>query len=330
MDSIVLSSGHGLHIRGASGPPPWGLDEVDEARKVVEAVATHLRKLGVNVTTYHDDISTSQDENLHRIVDFHNSKTRDLDVSVHFNCYETTSEPRGCEVLYLTQEALADDLSERMAYAAGFLDRGPKYRDDLYFLNQTEVESVLVETCFVDSEADVDLYHQNFDELCKAIAAALAGEETEIGELPVEPLTTVRFIGKVSWFGGPQDTGVSPDEGLAFLYEIDEAPSLFLPNQPPGTTGLARRLNPNRHYVACRWDYDVTSKDMLADQNLMAIVRAVKTGKTFLARPADWGPHEDTDRAADMSPGLLDALGIETDDEVEILYPAPLSVYGTS
>ena len=28
-------SGHGKYIRGAEGPEPWGLDEVDEARKVV-------------------------------------------------------------------------------------------------------------------------------------------------------------------------------------------------------------------------------------------------------------------------------------------------------
>jgi hypothetical protein len=48
-----------------------------------------------------------------------------------------------------------------------------------------------------------------------------------------------------------------------------------------------------------------------------------KNGNEFLAYPADWGPHEDTNRAADISPGLMDALGIETDDEIEVVYPAP-------
>ena len=42
--------------------------------------------------------------------------------------------------------------------------------------------------------------------------------------------------GKCSWFGGPNDKGVSPSEGLAFIYELDDAPHLFLPQQPPGTT----------------------------------------------------------------------------------------------
>jgi hypothetical protein len=124
----------------------------------------------------------------------------------------------------------------------------------------------------------------------------------------------------VSWFGGPSDTGVSADEGLAFFYEFDDAPHLFLDSQPPHTSGLARRLNPATYYVACRWDYDVTPKDMLAQSGYMALVSA--NGRTFAAYPADWGPHGDTGRVADLSPGLMAALQITTDDEAEIIYPA--------
>ena len=63
--------------------------------------------------------------------------------------------------------------------------------------------------------------------------------------------------GKCSWFGGPNDlTGVSASEGLAFHYDVTaENQHLFLPYQPAGSTGLARRLNPWVHYIACRWDY---------------------------------------------------------------------------
>src|SRR5262245_65534146 len=130
----------------------------------------------------------------------------------------------------------------------------------------------------------------------------------------------VMFEGPCSWFGGPADEGVAPDEGLAFIHDVVDAPYLFLEEQPPGTTGLARRLNPNIFYVACRWDYDVTSKAKLANPSLQAVVRA--GGKEFRAWPADWGPHEDTDRVADLSPGLMAALGLDTGDEVEIIYPA--------
>ena len=51
MASITISSGHGLLVRGASGY----LDEVDEARRVVDRVADILRKAGDDVNGYHDD-----------------------------------------------------------------------------------------------------------------------------------------------------------------------------------------------------------------------------------------------------------------------------------
>jgi N-acetylmuramoyl-L-alanine amidase len=317
--TVVISSGHGKHVRGAVGY----LDEVNEARRVVEQVALLLRNAGVKAITFHDDTSTSQSENLNTIVAFHNKQTRDLDVSIHFNAYETTAKPMGCEVLFVTQEDLARELSANMAAAAELPNRGAKYRDDLAFLNGTEEPAVLVETCFVDSSTDAEHYRDNFDRICTAIAEVIG--EVSIGDVP-PPIPPdagflVQLTGKVSWFGGPQDDGVDADEGLAFFYDYEDAPHLFLDEQPIGTTGLARRLNPELFYVACRWDYDVTSKDMLSNPSRQAIV--VANGREFLAWPADWGPHGDTDRVADISPGLMDALGINTDGVVEVLYPAP-------
>ena len=130
-----------------------------------------------------------------------------------------------------------------------------------------------------------------------------------------------RWTGKCSHFGGPDDEGVDPDEGLAFLYEVDDAPELFLDEQPDGTTGLARRLDPETYYIAMWWDYDDYTKDMLASGDLMAVVYSPASELGCLARPADWGPAEETDRIADISPGLMEALGLETDDEVEIIFP---------
>jgi hypothetical protein len=59
---------------------------------------------------------------------------------------------------------------------------------------------------------------------------------------------------------------------------------------------------------------------MLADPSRQAVVRA--KGKEFLAWPSDWGPHKDTNRVADLSPALMAALGLSTDDEAEVIYPA--------
>jgi N-acetylmuramoyl-L-alanine amidase len=307
-----------LHVPGAIGY----LEEVAEARRVVEQVADELRRMDVDVVVFHDDTSTTQDENLKTIVDVHNGHERDLDVSVHFNAYEETNEPKGTEVLYVSQPDLADEVSAAIAETSDLINRGPKYRDDLYFLNQTEKPAILIEVCFVDSAADTELYIDSFEEICAAIAVTIGNGEDEI-EQPDLTRALATFSGSCSWFGGPDDEGVDPDEGLAFIQNVDDAPHLFLDEQPPGTTGLARRLDPDMYYIACRWDYAVTSKEMLLISGQRALVKAKKTGKKARAWPADWGPHEDTGRTADISPGLMDALEITTDDEVEVIYPAP-------
>lgn len=137
--------------------------------------------------------------------------------------------------------------------------------------------------------------------------------------------------GPCSWFGGPADTGVRPDEGLA-LWEPHELPlappGLFLRQQPAGTTGLARRLNPDAHYVACRWDYAALERRGLPRGILRACQVAVRRPDrpelgTVWAWPADWGPNQRTRRAADLSPGLMKALQLRTDDVVTVTLYAP-------
>jgi len=132
-------------------------------------------------------------------------------------------------------------------------------------------------------------------------------------------MVLLQLQGRVSWFGGPLDEGVAADEALAFIYDVEDAPFLFLPQQPPNTTGLARRLNPKVPFIACRWDYDITPREMLLQET--ALVHAPKSGITMRAFPADWGPHADTGRVADISSGLMQDLMLETDDEVVVVFP---------
>lgn len=125
--------------------------------------------------------------------------------------------------------------------------------------------------------------------------------------------------GKMSWFGGPNDTGVAANEGLALCEpaEMGKFPSLFLAEQPAGTTGLARRLDPSKPFIAMRWDYAVTPRAWLQQHT----VKVSANGKTLDAQPIDWGPNEHTGRIADLSKGLMDALGLKTDDTVSVTIP---------
>jgi hypothetical protein len=176
---IVISSGHGKLVRGASGY----LDEVDEARRVVNKVAEIL---GAAVTVFHDDTSRTQDANLKSIVNFHNSRQRELDVSVHFNAYTDTGAPMGCECLYATQADLAKQVAERICESSNLKNRGGKKRTDLYFLNNTHEPAILIEVCFVDSRADADLYRAHFGGICAAIASVISGLDVE-DDTPLPP-----------------------------------------------------------------------------------------------------------------------------------------------
>ena len=115
--------------------------------------------------------------------------------------------------------------------------------------------------------------------------------------------------------------GVGPDEGLALFDKNDVAsnPDIFLAEQPPNTTGEARRLNPDANYIACRWDTSATPRSFLRTIK----VRVTANGKTEEARPVDFGPSTATGRVADLSPGLEKKLGLQTDDVCTVEIPTP-------
>ena len=129
----------------------------------------------------------------------------------------------------------------------------------------------------------------------------------------------IRYQGRMSIFGGPQDTGMTPTEGLA-LVNVGNFPNYrdLFKNQQAGTTPLGRNLDPDKFYVACRWDYqnDVAAADFI---HCKARVRNPLTGAEEEATPVDWGPNAKLNRVADLSPGLAAARGVKTDDECIVL-----------
>jgi N-acetylmuramoyl-L-alanine amidase len=173
---IAISSGHSTKCQGAIGY----LNEVEEATRVVDRVHEIWQDNGVESVKFHDTVSDDSSENLNRIVNWHDAQQRDLDVSVHFNAGGGT----GSEVLWVTQEDLAADVSEAMASAANWTNRGPKYRSDLFFLNSTDKPAILLEVCFVDSQSDSNKWRDDevFEAVCQAIAESIVGRELGDGD----------------------------------------------------------------------------------------------------------------------------------------------------
>src|SRR5262249_54840220 len=98
-------------------------------------------------------------------------------------------------------------------------------------------------------------------------------------------VTRRRFEGRVGIWGGPDDRAVSASEGLTLVNpsDVPRFPNYFLPAQPPGTTGLARRLNPQSNYISARWNFSDTSREYL--RNHLVKVTNPKNGKSAEALP---------------------------------------------
>lgn len=186
-NQVNISSGHSINCQGASGY----VNEVTEARKVVDRVAEMLKACNKDVYKYHD-ISYNSNQNLANIVNFHNSFKDGIDVSVHFNANKTTTAPMGVEVCYYDRADVASHVSAAIAQAGGFKNRGPKKRTGLYFLRNTIKSAILIEVCFCDSKADVDLYHKNFEAICASIVKALTGADYKANKPQVKNTVKVK------------------------------------------------------------------------------------------------------------------------------------------
>jgi hypothetical protein len=172
---LAISSGHSHRDPGAVGILTERVENVrvaDRLGEIVNAMPGH------SAVVYHDNTSTSSRQNVNETAAWHNRQTRDLDVQIHFNAHSRTTAPRGTEMLYRTAHDLARRVSRAVAGSAGFIDRGPKHRTNLGFLNQTQRPAILTEICFVDSSADVELYRAPgaFEAICVTLAASLIGD----------------------------------------------------------------------------------------------------------------------------------------------------------
>lgn len=170
-NKINISSGHSINCPGMRDV----LDEVTEARKVVDRVYEICKQLNIECYKYHDT-SSSSSQNLANIVNWHNGFKDGIDVSIHFNAYKRTSNPMGTEVYYYSQKELASKMSLALANNTGLKNRGAKSGTGLYFLRNTKKSALLIEVCFGDSEADVNIYRNKFETICRTIVYVLTGK----------------------------------------------------------------------------------------------------------------------------------------------------------
>ena len=163
---IVINAGHTKTGKG-TGANGY-LNESSETRKI----AYELMKLLAD--SNHEVIPAVYDrsaDNLQEAVQLANNKGADLFVSIHLNAGGGT----GCEA-YTWKGEQVPQAVKACSYLnkLGFKNRGVKDGRNLYVIKSTKCTAILIEVCFVDNKADVDLYKQlGHTKIAQAICQAI-------------------------------------------------------------------------------------------------------------------------------------------------------------
>ena len=195
---ITSNAGHSAKSPGAEAS---GYKEHEQARKLNEAFIKAMRKRGVEVT----DV-TSNARNKAAVLQEQVAKANkigggksQLNVSFHLNAGGGT----GVEVLHYgsSTKDVATKVSAAIARVLGIRNRGNKQRQDLFFLRKTTSPAILIETCFIDSELDMESLVGKYDQVADAIATVITGKSvpTEVrkkhydGDSIVDGLKTAKI-----------------------------------------------------------------------------------------------------------------------------------------
>ena len=149
-----------------------GLKESLIARRIGERVATYLANVGYTVKVF-------QFDGLSQICDAANNWDSDLFVSIH--CNAANGLARGTETFhapysakgYLLARAIHQQIVGSIDVPYRYWDRGVK-QAGYYVLKYTDMPAVLVETAFIDNDADAQLLVEREDDFARAIARGVS------------------------------------------------------------------------------------------------------------------------------------------------------------
>lgn len=169
---IGLNAGHTL--KGPGSGAVGVLNESVETRRIVQVITPMFQAAGCEVVDCTVDQAESQNAYLQEVVKMANRQDLDWFISIHLN-NDAAKKGKGVEAYtYLgRQYPDAVEVCEHIA-ALGFKNRGIKEGSGLYVIRKTKAKALLIEICFVN-EPDASTYKKMFEDICKAIAYAMAG-----------------------------------------------------------------------------------------------------------------------------------------------------------
>lgn len=219
---IMIDAGHGGDDPGAVHQ---GRQEKDDNLNLAMAVGNILSDNGIDVVyTRTDDIYQTPFQK----AALANQSGADYFISFHRNSSPMANQYSGIETLVYNKSGIKYEMAENINGAVaelGFRNLGVKERPGLVVLRRTNMPALLIETGFINNDADNQLFDERFDEIANAIANAILGTlDMETIEQPPTPM--------------PISTGAESDTDMA------PQPDLMLSREETGPS--VRPMSPRR------------------------------------------------------------------------------------
>lgn len=170
MARIVIDAGHGGRDLGAAYN---GRQEKDDNLDLAVAVGQILKNNGYDVVyTRNSDVYDSPA----RKAEIANEAGGDFFVSFHRNSAATPGLYDGVQTLIYDNSGIKAELAHKISdnlEKVGFKNLGVDVRPDLAVLRRTKMPAVLIETGFINSDKDNELFDQRFNQIAEEIALAI-------------------------------------------------------------------------------------------------------------------------------------------------------------
>ena len=187
MPTVIIDPGHGGMDPGAVYQ---GRQEKDDNLRLALAVGELLAGQGVDVLyTRTDDVYDSP----YRKAMIANESGADYLISFHRNASPNAGSASGIQTLVYADRGVAAQMARdinRELVALGFRDLGIIERPGLAVLRRSRMPAVLIETGFIDNEADNQKFDEEFEEIATAIADGILETLRNEGQLPERPVST--------------------------------------------------------------------------------------------------------------------------------------------
>lgn len=170
MAKVILDAGHGGFDNGATFN---GRREKDDALRLALAIGEILERNGIDVAfTRVTDVYDSPVQKA-RIA---NEEGGDVLVSLHRNSSPQPNTYSGVQTLLYDEGGIKQDMAEQInaeLARVGYPNLGLSIRPNLAILRRSEMPALLVEAGFINTDADNQLFDNQFDATAEAIATGI-------------------------------------------------------------------------------------------------------------------------------------------------------------